>query len=127
MSGMSDRSGTRLRVVVVDDHAMVRSGVRAELAADAGIDVVGEADDVPSAVDVVHAAVPDVVLLDVHLPGGAARPGGREVLQRCAGLLGDRGATGPGGGPVRFLALSVSDAAEDVIAVIRAGARGYVP
>ena len=70
-----------------------------------------------------HAQLPDVVLLDVHLPGGEQRPldrvGGREVLQRCADLLtGER--------PVRFLALSVSDAAEDVIAVIRAGARGYV-
>ncbi len=112
-----------LRVVVVDHHAMVRSGVRAELAADPGIDVVGEAEDVPSAVEVVHAAAPDVVLLDVHLPGGTGRPGGREVLQRCAGLLADRTA---GAAAVRFLALSVSDAAEDVIAVIRAGARGYV-
>src|ERR671939_1067040 len=98
---------------------MFRSGVRAELAADPAIEVVGEAADVPSAVAMVHALRPDVVLLDVHLPGGEQRPGGREVLQRCGELLG----ADP---PVRVLALSVSDAAEDVIAVIRAGARGYV-
>jgi len=108
-----------VRIVLVDDHAMFRSGVRAELAADPGIEVVAEAADVAGAVSTVHAQLPDVVLLDVHLPGGEQRPGGREVLQRCADLLaGDRA--------VRFLALSVSDAAEDVIAVIRAGARGYV-
>jgi DNA-binding NarL/FixJ family response regulator len=112
-----------VRIVLVDDHGMFRSGVRAELAADPSIEVAGEAADVPSAVALVHAARPDVVLLDVHLPGGDQRPsdraGGREVLQRCADLL-------TGEAPVRFLALSVSDAAEDVIAVIRAGARGYV-
>jgi DNA-binding NarL/FixJ family response regulator len=93
--------------------------VRAELAGDPDIEIVGEASDVPAAVAAVHELVPDVVLLDVHLPGGDQRPGGREVLQRSADVLsGER--------PVRFLALSVSDAAEDVIAVIRAGARGYV-
>ena len=108
-----------VRIVLVDDHGMFRSGVRAELATDPAIEVVGEAADVPSAVAMVHALLPDVVLLDVHLPGGEQRPGGREVLQRSADLLG-------GEPPVRFLALSVSDAAEDVIAVIRAGARGYV-
>jgi DNA-binding NarL/FixJ family response regulator len=108
-----------VRIVLVDDHGMVRSGVRAELAADPGIEVVAEAADVPGAVAAVHAHRPDVVLLDVHLPGGTIRPGGREVLQGCAELL----AADP---PVRFLALSVSDAAEDVIAVIRSGARGYV-
>jgi DNA-binding NarL/FixJ family response regulator len=108
-----------VRIVLVDDHGMFRSGVRAELAAESSIEVVGEAADVPSAVAVVHATRPDVVLLDVHLPGGYERPGGREVLHSCADLLG-------GEQPVRFLALSVSDAAEDVIAVIRAGARGYV-
>jgi DNA-binding NarL/FixJ family response regulator len=81
--------------------------------------VVGEAGDVEEAVRVVHALRPDVVLLDVHLPGGSVRPGGREVLQRCVDLMAEPD-------PVRFLALSVSDAAEDVIAVIRAGARGYV-
>ncbi len=108
-----------VRIVLVDDHRMFRTGVRAELADDTGIEVVGEAGDVPEAVAVVERTRPDVVLLDVHLPGGLSRPGGREVLQRCAHLL----AADP---PVRFLALSVSDAAEDVIAVIRAGARGYV-
>ena len=100
----------RPRVFLVDDHAMVRTGVRAELGAD--IDVVGEAADVVTAVEGIRATVPDVVLLDVHLPGG----GGRAVLEQVRGEL----------PTVRWLALSVSDAAEDVIAVIRAGARGYV-
>jgi DNA-binding NarL/FixJ family response regulator len=98
------------RVFVVDDHAMVRAGVRAELGDD--VSVVGEAADVASAVDGIRATRPDVVLLDVHLPGG----GGRAVLETLRGELPD----------VHWLALSVSDAAEDVIAVIRAGARGYV-
>jgi DNA-binding NarL/FixJ family response regulator len=98
------------RVFVVDDHAMVRAGVRAELGDD--VTFVGEAGDVPSAVDGIRLAQPDVVLLDVHLPGG----GGRTVLETLRTELPD----------VRWLALSVSDAAEDVIAVIRAGARGYV-
>ncbi|QNG36071.1 response regulator transcription factor [Geodermatophilaceae bacterium NBWT11] len=98
------------RVFLVDDHAMVRSGVRAELG-DA-VEVVGEAADVAGAVAGVRETRPDVVLLDVHLPGG----GGRTVLETLRGELPD----------VRWLALSVSDAAEDVIAVIRAGARGYV-
>lgn len=98
-----------LRVVLVDDHRMFRTGVRAELG-DA-VDIVGEAEDVDSAVAVIGATKPDVVLLDVHLPGG----GGRTVLERCATLT-----------DVKFLALSVSDAAEDVIGVIRGGARGYV-
>jgi DNA-binding NarL/FixJ family response regulator len=106
-----------LRVVLVDDHRLVRVGVRTELADD--LLVVGEAEDVDSAVAVVTQERPDVVLLDVHLPGGDGG-GGAEVLRRCAG------ATTDGGTPVRFLALSVSDAADDVIAVIRAGARGYV-
>ena len=106
-----------MRVVLVDDHRMFRTGVRAELARD--LDVVGEADTVESAVEVVARERPDVVLLDVHLPGGDGG-GGAEVLVRSAGL------TTQAGEPVRFLALSVSDAAEDVIAVIRAGARGYV-
>jgi len=99
-----------VRVVLVDDHRMFRSGVRAELG-DA-VDVVGEAEDVDGAVAVITATAPDVVLLDVHLPGG----GGRAVLQALVPLLPD----------VRFLALSVSDAPEDVIGVIRSGARGYV-
>jgi DNA-binding NarL/FixJ family response regulator len=111
------------RIVLVDDHRMFRSGVRAELAeaakaTGAQLEVVGEAGDVEEAVRVVHQTSPDVVLLDVHLPGGSIRPGGQEVLQRCADLTGEQ--------RVRFLALSVSDAAEDVISVIRAGARGYV-
>ncbi len=97
-------------VYLVDDHAMVRAGVRHELG-DA-VTVVGEAADADSAIAGIRAAVPDVVLLDVHLPGG----GGRAVLEALRGELPD----------VRWLALSVSDAAEDVIAVIRAGARGYV-
>ena len=108
-----------VRIVLVDDHRMFRSGVRTELAGEPGIEVVGEAGDVPEAVRVVNETRPDVVLLDVHLPGGMTRPGGREVLQLCSDLL----SADP---VVRFLALSVSDAAEDVIAVIRAGARGYV-
>ncbi|SDF88798.1 two component transcriptional regulator, LuxR family [Blastococcus aurantiacus] len=99
-----------IRVFVVDDHAMVRAGVRAELG-DA-VDVVGEAPDVPTAVEGIRATRPDVVLLDVHLPGG----GGLGVLEALRAELPD----------VKWLALSVSDAAEDVIAVIRAGARGYV-
>ncbi len=100
----------RLRVVVVDDHAMFRSGVKAELAS--SVEIVGEAEDVESAVAVITSTRPDVVLLDVHLPGG----GGTEVLRRVGVTLPD----------VTFLALSVSDSAEDVIAVIRGGARGYV-
>ena len=98
------------RVVLVDDHRLFRSGVQAELRE--RVEVVGEADDAPSAITVVRATVPDVVLLDVHLPGG----GGRAVLEALREELPS----------VRFLALSVSDAAEDVIGVIRAGARGYV-
>ncbi|MGH3415561.1 MAG: response regulator [Actinocrinis sp.] len=103
-----------IRLVLVDDHRMFRTGVRAELdeVAGAAIEVVGEADDAPQAVSVILATRPQVVLLDVHLPGG----GGIEVLKRCVTRAPD----------TRFLALSVSDAVEDVIAVIRAGARGYV-
>ena len=97
-------------MVLVDDHRLFRSGVRAELG-DA-VEVVGEAATVSDAVALVLAEQPDVVLLDVHLPDG----GGGAVLQGVGG-----GAPG-----TRFLALSVSDAAEDVIGVIRAGARGYV-
>ena len=123
----SAASGRRARVVLVDDHRMFRTGVRAEIGQTdtTGVDVVGEAADVEQAVAVVTATRPDVVLLDVHLPGG----GGVEVLRRCASLM--PGGTSPtssaeGAGAVRFLALSVSDAAEDVIGVIRGGARGYV-
>ncbi|AQZ66807.1 MULTISPECIES: response regulator [Nonomuraea] len=98
------------RVLIVDDHRLFRSGVRAELGD--SIEVVGEAEDVETAVQAIAAHQPDVVLLDVHMPGG----GGQEVLRRVLGS----------GSQVRFLALSVSDAAEDVIGVIRGGARGYV-
>jgi DNA-binding NarL/FixJ family response regulator len=122
------RTGRRpVRVVIVDDHRVFRSGVRAELGpavADGRLDIVGEAGDVEEAIAVVAHTRPDVVLLDVHLPGGTVRPGGREVLTRSATLFAGGGTDGAPA--VRFLALSVSDAAEDVIAVIRAGARGYV-
>ena len=97
-------------VVIVDDHALFRAGVRAEL--EGTLDVLGDAAEVEVAVRLVMDVKPDVVLLDVHMPGG----GGIEVIRRVAERR-------PG---QRFLALSVSDAAEDVIAVVRAGARGYV-
>ena len=103
---MSDRAS----IVIVDDHALFRSGVRSEV--EGLVDVAGEAGSVEEAVRVITEQRPDVVLLDVHMPGG----GGVEVIRRVAGV-------DPG---QRFLALSVSDAAEDVIAVVRAGARGYV-
>ena len=104
-----------LRVVIVDDHSIFRSGLRHDL--DHRIDVVGEAADVPSAVAVIAETRPDVVLLDVHLPGAESYPiGGAEVLRIAAPLS----------PATRFLALSVSDAAEDVVRVIRAGARGYI-
>jgi DNA-binding NarL/FixJ family response regulator len=95
---------------LVDDHAVVRAGVRAELGA--AVTVVGEADEVEAAAELITERQPDVVLLDVHLPGG----GGQAVIARVAPRCPD----------VQFLALSVSDDPEDVIAVIRAGARGYV-
>jgi DNA-binding NarL/FixJ family response regulator len=101
---------TPIRVVLVDDHAMFRTGVRAELRD--SVQIVGEAADAQQAIAVVLETQPDVVLLDVHLPGG----GGAEVLRQVH----------PKAPDVRFLALSVSDAAEDVIGTIRAGARGYV-
>ena len=98
------------RVFLVDDHHLFRAGVRAELG-DA-VQVVGEADEVSAAIELITERTPDVVLLDVHLPDG----GGQAVIEAVRGDHPD----------VRFLALSVSDAPEDVIAVIRAGARGYV-
>src|SRR5437867_7146997 len=98
------------RVVLVDDHGLFLAGVRAELG-DA-VDVVGEAQTVAEAVPLIKELDPDVVLLDVHLPDGS----GDAIIN----------AVGPDRPGVKFLALSVSDAAEDVIAVIRAGARGYV-
>jgi len=105
-----NEASPRRRVVIVDDHAMFRTGVRAEIAA--AVEVVGEAADVDEAVAVVAASRPDVVLLDVHLPGG----GGVEVMRRVSPRVPE----------TKFLALSVSDAAEDVIGTIRGGARGYV-
>jgi DNA-binding NarL/FixJ family response regulator len=104
-------SASRLpTVVIVDDHALFRSGVRSELGDH--VDVVGEAGDVEQAIGVIAQCLPDVVLLDVHLPSG----GGQAVV---AALKAEHP-------QVRFLALSASDAPEDVIAVVRAGARGYV-
>ncbi|KIC58549.1 LuxR C-terminal-related transcriptional regulator [Microbacterium hominis] len=103
-----------IRVVIVDDHSIFRSGLRSDL--DDTVVVVGEAADVPTAVAVIAQTRPDVVLLDVHLPGGQGddATGGEEVIRAANGV------------PTRFLALSVSDAAEDVVRVIRAGARGYI-
>jgi DNA-binding NarL/FixJ family response regulator len=101
------------RLFLVDDHRLFLAGVKAELASgDNQIEVVGESSDVDEAIAGIRAASPDVVLIDVHMPGG----GGLAVIENVA-------ATHP---DVKFLALSVSDAAEDVIAMIRAGARGYV-
>ncbi len=98
------------RVLIVDDHALFRAGVRTLLGEQ--VEVVGECGEVDSAVAAIEELEPDVVLLDVHMPEG----GGVEVIRRAAS----------GRPSVRFLALSVSDGAEDVIALIRAGARGYV-
>ena len=103
-------TGERLRVFLVDDHQLFLSGVRSELKE--SFEIVGEARDPETAIELIPEAEPDVVLLDVHMPGG----GGRAVIEAVARARPD----------TRFLALSVSDAAEDVIAVIRAGARGYV-
>ena len=104
---MSERRPT---VFIVDDHGLFRSGVRSELGDQ--VEVVGEADDVQPAITAIARCEPDVVLLDVHLPGG----GGHDVVSAIT-------KSHP---QVRFLALSASDAPEDVIAVIRSGARGYV-
>jgi DNA-binding NarL/FixJ family response regulator len=101
---------TSPRVVIVDDHALFRAGVRSEL--EDRVRIAGDAGSVAEAVALIRATEPDVVLLDVHMPDG----GGVEVIRQIGEELED----------VRYLALSVSDAAEDVIAVIRAGARGYV-
>ena len=106
--GHRGRAGAGMTgVVIVDDHSLFRAGVRAEL--DGLVDVLGDAATVEDAVRLIAELEPDVVLLDVHMPGG----GGLEVIRQSAAAQ-------------RFLALSVSDAPEDVIAVIRAGARGYV-
>ncbi|HET7725116.1 MAG TPA: response regulator transcription factor [Propionibacteriaceae bacterium] len=110
MTDSTAQRPTRHRVVIVDDHAMFRAGVKHEIGP--LVSIVGEGADVDSAVAAVLETTPDVVLLDVHLPGG----GGIEVIKRVHEKNPD----------IKFLALSVSDAAEDVIGVIRAGARGYV-
>lgn len=99
-----------IRVFIVDDHRLFLAGVRAELGD--RFELAGEAADVDEAIEAIRRSAPDVALVDVHMPGG----GGAAVVKNVA-------ATSPG---VKFLALSVSDAAEDVIAMIRAGARGYV-
>jgi DNA-binding NarL/FixJ family response regulator len=101
---------TMIRLFLVDDHGLFLSGVRSELGED--FDIVGTAEDVDEAITKIRATAPDVVLVDVHMPGG----GGRAVIEAVRLSRPE----------VSFLALSVSDAAEDVIAVIRAGARGYV-
>jgi DNA-binding NarL/FixJ family response regulator len=103
-------AGGKPRVFIVDDHGLFRAGVRSELGDE--VQVVGEAADVEPAIALIAECLPDVVLLDVHLPGG----GGQAVVTAVK-------AAHP---QVRFLALSASDAPQDVIAVIRAGARGYV-
>jgi DNA-binding NarL/FixJ family response regulator len=119
VTSIEDTGGTqpvperRVKVFLVDDHALFRAGVRAELDANnSAVEVVGEAGSVQEAVAGIAHYLPDVVLLDVHMPDG----GGAEVLRQVH----------PEHPKIVFLALSVSDAAEDVIAVIRAGARGYV-
>jgi len=98
------------RVFLVDDHELIRSGIRSELTG--SVDIIGEADEVDVAIEMILERTPDVVLLDVHMPGGGGVAVLRAVMEKTPA--------------VRFLALSVSDASEDVIGVIRAGARGYV-
>ena len=98
------------RVFLVDDHELIRSGIKTEISSSA--DIIGEADEVEAAIEMILERTPDVVLLDVHMPGGGGLAVLREV-HRCDPAI-------------KFLALSVSDAAEDVIAIVRAGARGYV-
>jgi DNA-binding NarL/FixJ family response regulator len=99
-----------VRVFIVDDHDLFRSGVRVGLGET--VDIVGEASDVAAAVELINERTPDVVLLDVHMPAG----GGKAVIEGVK----------PENPAVEFLALSASDAAEDVVAIVRAGARGYV-
>jgi DNA-binding NarL/FixJ family response regulator len=99
-----------IQVFLVDDHRLFRAGARAELGS--RVTIVGEAGDVDTAIQRIRALKPDVVLLDVHMPAG----GGLAVIEAVHETHPD----------IRFLALSVSDAAEDVIRVVRAGARGYV-
>ncbi len=111
MNPESETAGSRATVLIVDDHAIFRAGVKAEL--EQGVDVVGEASNVHEASLLIAKLEPEVVLLDVHMPDG----GGVEVIRRVAAA---------GGHAPRFLALSVSDAPEDVVQIVRAGARGYV-
>ena len=101
---------TQPRVFLVDDHELIRSGIRSEISG--SVEIVGESDEVAVGIDMIVERLPDVVLLDVHMPHG----GGLKVIREVHKLRPD----------IRFLALSVSDAAEDVISVVRAGARGYV-
>jgi DNA-binding NarL/FixJ family response regulator len=103
-------SEQRIRVFLVDDHELFRAGVRSEIGD--SVDIVGDADEVDAAIDLITERQPDVVLLDVHMPGG----GGRAVLEAVHEELPE----------IRFLALSVSDAPEDVVDIVHAGARGYV-
>lgn len=98
------------RVFLVDDHELIRSGIRAEISSH--VDIIGEADEVDAAIELILERLPDVVLLDVHMSGG----GGLAVLTAVQARS----------SAVRFLALSVSDAAADVIGIVRGGARGYV-
>ena len=109
-----DSPQRRVRVVIVDDDALVRAALRLILESDSGVTVLGEGSDGRSGYDAARSLRPDVVLLDVHLPGGNGG-GGAEVVASCHDVP-----------ETRFLALSVSDASDDVVAVIRAGARGYV-
>lgn len=111
-SGGAGTPAPVLRVFLVDDHQLFRAGVRHEITAAGEVEIVGEAGDVAAAVAGIGENAPDVVLLDVHMPDGGGPEVVRQVLANQPGVL--------------FLALSVSDAAEDVIAAIRAGARGYV-
>lgn len=114
-SRSEDRTdGVPIRVVIVDDHQIFRTGLRAALGTE--VEVLAEAASVDEAVERIERLAPDVVLLDVHLPGGSGG-GGAEVLRRAAAERLAR---------TRYLALSVSDAADDVVDVIRAGARGYL-
>lgn len=106
---MSDPSAA-IRVFVVDDHDIFRAGIRAELPDE--IDVIGDASEVPAAIEMILEREPDLVLVDVHMPGG----GGRAVIEGVHETSPD----------MKFLALSASDAAQDVVATVRAGARGYV-
>ncbi len=110
--GAAPTPGAALKLFLVDDHQLFRAGVRHELSATGQVEIVGEAGDVAGAVAQVPRLAPDVVLVDVHMPDGGGPEVVRQVLASCPA--------------VRFLALSVSDAAEDVIEAIRAGARGYV-